>query len=109
MTSTSATPLQLPFVCIENFVMFRCKITPVFPVLGLIFPTEMYSSLTFIKPSTTFDTDLFPEFAALSLVPGTFPAVGFHLLVFPQECKLPRQEQNFLSYLMCPHQYLSSL
>lgn len=42
------------------------------------------------------------------LVPGTFPGAGFQLLVFPQESKLPRQEQNFLSHLVYPHQYLNS-
>lgn len=87
--------------------MFCSKITPVFPVIGLIFPSQMYFSLSFIKPCTTFDTDPLPEVAAPSLVPGTFPAAGFQLLVFPQESKLPRQEQNFLSHLMYPHQYLS--
>lgn len=103
-----ATPLQLPFVCIENFVMFCSKISPVFPMIGLVFPTQMYSSHSFIKPCTTSDADLFPEVSAPSLVPGTFSAAGFQLLVFPQESKLPRQKQNFLSHLIYPHHYLNS-
>lgn len=60
-----------------------------------------------LKPCTTSDTDLFSEVSAPSLVPGTFSAAGFQLLVFPQESKLPRQEQNFLSHLIYPHQYLN--
>lgn len=87
--------------------MSCCKITPVFPVTGLIFPTQPYCSLSFFKPCTTFDTELFPEIAALSPVPGAFPAAGFPLLVSPQESKPPAQEQNFSSHLIHPHRCLS--
>lgn len=87
--------------------MSCCKTTPVFPVMGLIFPTQPYFSLSFIKHCTTFDTELFPEVAALSLVSGAFSAAGFQLLVSPQESKPPAQEQNFSSHLIYPHQCLS--
>lgn len=38
--------------------MFCSKITPLFPVMGLIFPTQMYFSHSSIKPCTRSDTDL---------------------------------------------------
>lgn len=102
-----ATPLQLPLVCIENFIMSCCKINPVFPVTGFIFPTQPYFSLSFIQRCTTFGTELFPEVAAPSPVPGAFPAAGFPLLVSPQESKHPAQEQDLSSLLIHPHGWLS--
>lgn len=92
------------FCLYRQFHHVLCKITPLFPAIGLIFPTQMYFSLSFIKPCTTSDTDLFPEVAATSLVPGTFPAAGFQLRVFPTGEQTPSTGAEFL---VPPHASIS--
>lgn len=99
-----------------NYLLFVQKISscsapkPVFPVIGLIFPTQMYFSQTFIKPCTTFDTDLFPEVAALMHSWCLEPSQqqDFSYWSSHRRANFPRQEQNFLSHFIYSHQYLSS-